>query len=1335
MRRQVLLFVLSLIAAVASASPVVLEKGKGVTFKMNDRINLPTYYWPQTLLNYDVQFPGGLASKDGLVLTDKSTGESVPYQLSDCVMKSGKIEKAKVSFMASMPVGGSFEYVLKYGSGQASDSGVCVKEAAGKVIADNGMISLEIPLVMKDITILPDIKIHDSISDICGTMSLDVGKRTVNSYDVTCVERGPLFVRYKVDYVFDKGASYSMEFTLVRDYQFVIMEEAMKGFSEEDSVKMELTWDNYVPKWRYATMWDRTVQNGHRWHPIDKPIYTSFSKEDPFWSGQGILEDPSKKMLFRLTPFGGNSVREQTPLISFWGDSGRELGTFVYDHEKWTNARYDIWQQGPELSVYFRYDGKLHYMYPVVSGSRSTALAIYDRILGEAECIDFGLALDALGGRIKPKDLSFRYSSMLHSWFGCLNLDKVKDWKLDYSEKSERGKFKFASATPFPDVRRFLKEMNTSAMGYYMMGLNYFPGVHSIEHRNYYGKLVQSYLDFYYEMTDEEKTRVEALLLMAGYVNMTEAMNAIRTCLAGTANMAADGWAVCGINAGLFPEHPMRDVWMKYFEKSIEIYGLFYTRPEVKAYESLGGRWVESLGIYNWAYFKPTIIANTAMAVQHDRNAFANEHMVDRGRWMVDMLTAPVMIKRKHETEESLQRVYTAHGAHSGGRFVEQFAAVYQVGKFLENYDPIVSENLYWCGKIGVCQEGKKGDSDWDSVFASKYDVSNIGTNPHLRSRKYTGHGIVLRSGVDTPEEMSVHLDQVDKGPNYRWGNQAEGNSGGIYFYAGGRIWSGHENESAGDHAQNDVDNVCNFGVMKDGRFQTVGYNELVCPLHDLGVAQMATVCSVPEPGVSSWPEYESRSVMLIGTDYFMIFDKSGTNWRANNRFSWFVHEEDRLPNIVFFGPMARRDHWTASRTFASKGFYRDSNGSLLTLVTHKDNIRPLGGTLVRPAIFNAEEPIFEFKPSRSQEQLTGVYEIQTSGGTDIIFRDANEIDCRKKMYSFNGTAGVARKRNEGHIQLALFEGKNISLGRFFITLDAEKDCAVAMTFTGPSAAHGKFNNYGKASVKVGGISGGQFYIDGVRVSDASGVINLPEGEHSLEYTAGDAVPLPSEICATEDVKGGTMVWIERPASVSEVMVEISSDGGREWSELGKTSDEMYLVNVKEHGKYHLRAVSLNHDVRADFAQEYPIYVNNKIPHAPEGLRLRLDGDKVCLSWGKVLGVNNYRLYRKARAEKDWTVVYEGASNNFEDTITGVGKCLPMPSDDPETYLEPGEYQYYVVAVNGRGQSEASVAVDTSPSSWANWYPDVELKFNRQSAFWKPPYVYSYQVPDMYYPN
>ena len=104
--------------------------------------------------------------------------------------------------------------------------------------------------------------------------------------------------------------------------------------------------------------------------------------------------------------------------------------------------------------------------------------------------------------------------------------------------------------------------------------------------------------------------------------------------------------------------------------------------------------------------------------------------------------------------------------------------------------------------------------------------------------------------------------------------------------------------------------------------------------------------------------------------------------------------DSGRIPNMIFFGPMARRDHWTLHQTYASRGFYRDANGSLLTLVTHKNDIRPMGGTLHRPAVFK-DEAIYEFKPARAKDQIAGVYEIQTGGGSDVIFRDADEIECQ----------------------------------------------------------------------------------------------------------------------------------------------------------------------------------------------------------------------------------------------------------------------------------------------------------------------------------------------------
>jgi len=106
----------------------------------------------------------------------------------------------------------------------------------------------------------------------------------------------------------------------------------------------------------------------------------------------------------------------------------------------------------------------------------------------------------------------------------------------------------------------------------------------------------------------------------------------------------------------------------------------------------------------------------------------------------------------------------------------------------------------------------------------------NRGTNPHLTSAKYTGYGIVLRAGVDTPEEISVFLQQVDKGPNYRWGYANQNGSGDIYYYAGGKSYSGHEREEAGDGHVDDAMFTCNTGVYKDWHFSCVGMNELTRP-------------------------------------------------------------------------------------------------------------------------------------------------------------------------------------------------------------------------------------------------------------------------------------------------------------------------------------------------------------------------------------------------------------------------------------------------------------------------------------------------------------------------
>ena len=104
---------------------------------------------------------------------------------------------------------------------------------------------------------------------------------------------------------------------------------------------------------------------------------------------------------------------------------------------------------------------------------------------------------------------------------------------------------------------------------------------------------------------------------------------------------------------------------------------------------------------------------------------------------------------------------------------------MYELGRQLMHYRPLTAEHLMW----GAFPAAGKGFEDRAGLEVEKV---NRGTNPHLTSRKYTGYGIVLRAGVDTPDEISVFLQQIDKGPNYRWGYANQNGSGDIYYYAGG---------------------------------------------------------------------------------------------------------------------------------------------------------------------------------------------------------------------------------------------------------------------------------------------------------------------------------------------------------------------------------------------------------------------------------------------------------------------------------------------------------------------------------------------------------------------
>ena len=1340
MRNHVIALLLILFFAnTGFAQQAIVSREKPLNFSRKDCINLSIYDWPRTLLSYPIYFPEGIQSESELNLSDNKQNRSVPFQLSDKVIEKGKLKSAVINFFAELPSGGEFNYTLYLRKNNASrqSSPVTLQKQASTWLISDGSFGVEIPagginpghtIPAPIISILND---HQKI----GNNKLHTGQRTVKEIKTSVLESGDLFIECGIHYILDNQASYYAKVKVIQGYPFVILDEQMENISNQDEVFIDMEWDNFHPTRRYGN-WDRqkevSVDGGL---PIDQPIYTNWSQEDPHWTGMGWIEEPDKQMLYRLLPFGGNSTREQVPAISFWEtqDAARELGVFVYDHNRWDDQQYGIWQPTPDLSVYFRYAGqKLYFKYPLHSGSRSTAITLYT-IEKKQDIVDkFNKSIDEIavkGGADHSDEMGFRYAMLLHRQYALLNLNKVKDWILEYPAHAKHPDTPFTGKTGSPTAEQFYQQIITSPMAYYMTGLNGFPGIHSISHRPLFGSWIEDYLALYKQLTTEQKQTVDGLMLISAYINTLEAMNTIRTSLAGTANMAADGWAVPGQMSFLYPEHPMAKEWADFFEKTLEIYGIFYTRPEVKAFESKGGRWVESLGIYNWAFLRPTSATNIALKEFDGKNRFAGKYMAQRGHWMLDMMTAPIQYKEK------IERSYPPHGAHGGGRIVPRYCSVYQLADWMQYYDPLLAENLYWTGKMGPGVETKDTHTNWGNVHQKQYPSHNMGTNPHLRSTKYTGHGIVLRAGVDTDEELSIHLNQVDKGPNYRWGHQGQGNSGGLYFYAKGKIYTGHENEVVGDHVQNNLDGITNFGVMKNGAFCNIGMNELVAPLYDLDIVQLAELRSAKGEDSFAWPEYLSRSILLVGTDYFLLYDQTGTNWRAGARFSWFVQKEDEFPQIVFFGKKARPDHWTKGETNHSKGFYRDADGSLLTLVSHKKgDINVLHGKVVNPALL-AHTSIYEFVP-KSQNEPSNLLYIKAPHSTDVIFRDGTGISHQSEKESFTGEAGVIRRMDNGTLQLALMKGTLLSADGFSIEL-SDAGTAIAMTRTNANSCKGRYKSDGKARLTLKGMSGGKLYIDGIAQQGTSN-ISLPVGEHHIEY-AREVTPMPTDIIDTEYTPNGTLIYLDIPASAKKVKIETSRDNGQTWTEVGTTTRSVYKLAPQPAGKIHVRALSVNGKHTAVFAQEYPVYTTNQAPHYPEGLHLNLDKGKVDLSWGKVLGAQKYRIYRRKAGDKDFTLIFEGKANQYTDMeAAGVIKACRFPGKLDNPTLDAGSftvYEYTVTTVNGYGESVQSPIADTHPASWANWYPDTELKYKRTSAFWMEPYVPSFMTPEKYYPN
>ncbi len=1388
-----LLFLLQSLTALPSNGQLVKKfpASGSLKFELRDDIKSPIYSWPRTLLSYPVSFSSAKIKPEQLRLTETATGKALPIQLSELKTTSdGTLVFARVNFFSALPPGADLVFELTTDSRIQSPvlDVLTEKRQGGLIEVDAGLLKLRLPVSAKypsqaDVP-GPIIAINRGQGWIGQSKILSPGK-PVQRIESTLLESGGLFRTYRITYHFAGGAIYSATVKAIQNYPFVLFSEELSGLSTTDHAVLDMDWTGFSPTKRYAANGWKCPKEGLG---INEPVTTEGTVEEPHWFPNDRVEDPSNEMIFRLAAFQGNAPRDAVPAMSFWEQraDGQELGVFVPDTRRWNDGQYMIWQPTTALQVRFRYASQqLFWTWPLVSGTRETGIELSTVAQGEeATSSLLGAYRTAAqgnkrafeeNGAFSDESRSGRYAQWLRSWYGALNLDRVKDWVLTYPETARPAPAPLDSHQTAEEqkhepqnVDAFEKQLFFSSLMDYPLGLDL--GVMNISHRPV-RPIVENYMRLQSHFTPAQRKRINALLLLSSYVNSGDDLAPVRTTLTGTPNMSADGFSVPAEIGVLFPDHPMGPEWRDQFEKTIQLQGLHYTRPDVPSLGSKGGRWTESLATYNWAYLTPTETAQIALTFTDGRNRLANRWMAQRGRWMVDELSAPIfnpnpywrqgLDKRPQPTpwqpgmvlspENGFERQYPAHGAHGSGTGVVIPQHVPILASYLRQYDPLTAEYLLWAfAQRTSTDQGEWVSSFWDR-FAMRQVAGNSGTNPHLESSKYTGHGIILRAGVGTPEELSIHLDQVDQGPNYRWGNNGEGSSGVLYFFAAGQPWTGHERENTGDHANDDTTGITTFGIAKNGEYRSIGENLLDRPLYDLGVAQFGEISARKDLRPYSWPAYKSRSVMLVGTDYMILCDDA----EGDTRFSWFTARDLPFPKIVFLNPLTTRpDHWTESYTRTSKGFMRDvlrSTGPNVVLVTHKKNDVEMENMTSAPISFlQADVKQYAWALPKGEAPIRGVYYVKTSSSRDRIFRDTKTIAYYKNDEAFLGKAGMIRTRADRSTEMAIISGSKISAAGLGLAVPEQDEVGISASFTNPERVSGRYFAP-KASTLILQFKNAKipesavFYIDGTKqnagFAKGSLTVTLSPGQHDWEITSGLPVPQAPTVLRTENMSGGASVFFSQVAGADRYRLEVSQDGGHTCANAAQGSHSPLKIQGLPNGKkVHVRVIAANAERESAPGREYPLYVTGQKPLPPDGLDLVLSSRQIDLSWGEVLGVTKYRLYRRQKGENGWKLIYEGLDRAYRDAnLAGVIPPTALPGREDNVLFDFSTvtiYDYAVASVNGNGEGAKSFVADSDPTGWRNWWPAGQPRqFKRQTGFWLPPYVSEDTVPPAHYPQ
>ena len=1221
-------------------------------FKLEELTGHPHFWWPESLLDYRLDLSQVRELLSDYRLFD-GHGELVPFQWTD-LPKGG--QRGTLSFFSDLPSGSTREFTFRPVPNvpvPPRASVLDVKEHEGFWRINNGSIVVCLASGLP----APSDKLSGNLLTISSRgRDLASGRlktsRTLQACRVELTQKGPLRAGLRLEVSLEGGAVYALAIDIATGMDYFTMKEFVRGLPLEERSAFELNWTGLHPDERRGGL------------GMDTPYLTKFRGEDPAFVGQPGAEIPEEDYYYRLGPASADSTACSIHEAFLENSTGLGVALCAIDPLEWTNDQYSTWTSWPRQDVRFRYRAPcLTWSFPLVNGTRKTAISVF--MGSQATQISGGMAWDVF----------------LESRLGSMGLNRVKDWILRVPEGAPE-----PSGLPHEGQGKEMQSLKAYLDSFWTSQLVKCEGgwVHPVGLRCMNRWVVPGFQKWKSQMAPEERRKVEALLLFTSYIAAREESSPMVNMMGGHPNFMADWKYPLMAGAWLFPWHPMAKEWADQFDQFMKLASVFCVRPAVEEWGTRGGRWTESLGIYNWAFLDPAAMANQMGLAYDGRNRFLHPGIALHGMYLANTVSAPLRLSipagpAEHAEltpQNGFQRVHPPMGAHAGRRRIP--AVMNRLGEWMAHYRPEVSAALLWASQTPT--GGNEGNTD------PKSTAKPLAVPPSFRSCKFTGYGFVLRSGVDTKQEMAVYLQQVDQGPNYRWGFGNEGGCGDIYYYAAGNSYSGHLGEDAGDRRVCDAELTSNTGVYRDHGFRAIGMNNLTEDLFALGSCQWAAIHPRRGAGSYAWPEYVERAVMMMGSDYIVVSDFVDNMSRS----SWSVAKGDLMPQLIpLRGELAYRisteskkgkDSSTVQRFDPYKG-----GGDRLMLVTHRDDVAHV----------------------KSNTQVP--YDvIKTQKGWDVIWVQRSVVETRDLRFSFRGSVGSVRHFDNKDTELNLIRGTSIGDDQLRVVVEQGQGTLSLLRSAATGSVTGTWFSREPATLRMEWVKGAQgegfvatdakrnldgVWIDGKALAHSSGAnlrFAMPAGQHRLSLGAKPSLPEPPDVGKSAPAD---MAW--------------DSDSAR--SSIAVT-----------------QALASSASASAGSALE-----------APVGLRVEINQDQADLSWGQLPGAACYQLYRRPRGG-DWQVVWKGNATQFRDQLKGIAPPQEIPGLEAEAKRpEPSSipiWEYAVSACNEHGESPLSLPEDTDPTRWNHWRPKMPLVFQRRSGYHQPPYIPESSAPPAYYP-